>query len=411
MNLFDHFLNALENLYHNKMRAILSTLWVIIWIASVTVMVWIWEWVKQDMIKNFSSWNNVITVTKNYWWGGGWWGWEESQKNTVKKVNEPLSLEWVDFIKKVVPNVSYVLPFTYVTNTYPVIYNWKNKSTSFKWVTFDFFKAKKLKVLKWTVFNKKDQDNYAKYVVLGNSSYNKIFKKTNWIGRKITVWNQIFIVIWVLEKKDNWDIDNQAFMPITTWMKRFWSNNIQSLEILVDKVKYTNVTKMNVLYAFYKFSGVEKPKDVWVRIQTNQDALKQINEMTGTMQMFLIWIASISLLVGWIWVMNIMLVSVTERTREIGIRKSIWASRKDVLLQFLIESIVISILWGLIAILLSYWAGYLVTKLSGWGLPVLISFKVILIASIISIWIWVVFWLFPAWKASRLKPIDALRYE
>lgn len=340
-------------------------------------------------------------------WGGMWWG----STASGLKPKDTFSIEAADYIGRVVPNVKYSIATTRVSNAYPLIYRWKNSRASFMWIPENYFEAKWVKVARWRSFSKDDLESYAKYVVLWDKASKKIFKNSNPIWRKITVWNQIFTVIWVLENKDNWETDESWFMPITTWKKRFWAEKPDKIEVIVKNIKYSEATKLNIFYALYKYSGITNPKDIWVRVQTNKDALKFVDKFYWSMQLFLIWIGSISLLVWGIWVMNIMLVSVTERTREIWIRKSIWASRKDILLQFLMESILISIIWWILAIGLSYFAWDLITEMSKWEFTVYISSKVIMVASIISISAWVVFGLFPAWKASRLKPIDALRYE
>ena len=158
-----------------------------------------------------------------------------------------------------------------------------------------------------------------------------------------------------------------------------------------------------------KLSWVSSPIDAKFRLESNDEAIKEINKIIIQMQLFLWWIAWISLLVWWIWIMNIMLVSVIERTREIGIRKAIWAKKMDIITQFLTESIVISILWCIIAFLISLLWVYFVNKYS--PIPAKFSFNVILFSSLVSISMWVIFWLLPAWKAAKMKPIDALRFE
>jgi putative ABC transport system permease protein len=139
-----------------------------------------------------------------------------------------------------------------------------------------------------------------------------------------------------------------------------------------------------------------------------QEMLDSLSEMIATLMLFLSGIAAISLLVWWIWVMNIMLVSVTERTKEIGIRKAIWASGKDILLQFLTEASTLSILWGAIWIWLSYLVVFI---LSYFEIPWIISTNSILMSFWFSLWIGLIFGIVPAYKAAQLRPIDALRFE
>jgi putative ABC transport system permease protein len=138
--------------------------------------------------------------------------------------------------------------------------------------------------------------------------------------------------------------------------------------------------------------------------------LKQVNQIVKQMKLLLWAIGSIALVVWWIWIMNIMLVSVTERTREIWIRKAIWATKTNILFQFLIESVILSIIGCIIAICFCYGITYLITKFFP-DFRAIITESVLILASSVSIWMWVIFGLMPAWKAARLKPVDALRWE
>jgi putative ABC transport system permease protein len=152
--------------------------------------------------------------------------------------------------------------------------------------------------------------------------------------------------------------------------------------------------------------------DAKFTVRTNEDALKQVNEIIWQMKLLLWAIGSIALIVGWIWIMNIMLVSVTERTREIWIRKAIWATKLNIMFQFLIESIILSMIWCIIAVWLCYFFVYLVNKFwQASNLTATITTSVLIMASVVSIWMWIIFGLMPAWKAARLKPVDALRWE
>jgi putative ABC transport system permease protein len=150
--------------------------------------------------------------------------------------------------------------------------------------------------------------------------------------------------------------------------------------------------------------------EVTFTVETNEDVLKQINKIIGQMKLLLWAIGSISLVVWWIWIMNIMLVSVTERTREIWIRKAIWATKTNILFQFLIESIILSVIGCVIAVCFCYWVTYWITKFFP-DFRAIITESVLVLASSVAIWMWIIFGLMPAWKAARLKPVDALRWE
>jgi putative ABC transport system permease protein len=148
--------------------------------------------------------------------------------------------------------------------------------------------------------------------------------------------------------------------------------------------------------------------DALFQVISTETLVEQITNVTNMLQLALLWIWAISLLVWGIWVMNIMLVSVTERTREIWIRKAIWARYKDILLQFLTESVLLWLLGCIIWVLLSRLVILLLQK---FDVPALLNLKTILIAVIFSWWTWIIFWVWPARKAAKMKPIDALRYE
>jgi putative ABC transport system permease protein len=200
------------------------------------------------------------------------------------------------------------------------------------------------------------------------------------------------------------------YIPVTTAVNRLWSKELQKLEVFTDKKRDINLVKKDLQYFLFKKSWAFSPAEVKFSVRTNEDVLKQVNEIVGKMRLLLWAIWSIALIVWWIWIMNIMLVSVTERTREIGIRKAIWATKSNILFQFLIEAIILSMIGCVIAIGLCYGLAYWVAKLLPEFQPI-ITISVVVVSSWVSILMWIIFWLMPAWKAARLKPIDALRFE
>jgi ABC-type antimicrobial peptide transport system permease subunit len=409
MNIFEHFWESFDAILNNKLRSVLSTLWVVIWISSVVVMLWIWEWVRANIVKNLTTTNDVIVISPSYW-GWRWmkeveeWWWE--LKKPAKKV---ITYDNIDILKEKVPNIRTVIPIARVDAN--MTYKWKHTWAQIKWVNDEFITAKQAKLDYWYWILPRHLENNEKVAVIWYKKVKDIFKGKNPIWEQLVIWWQLFNVVWVLDKKDNWEIDNAVLIPITTAQKRLNSNELEKIEAYVKDIFYVDQTKRNIQYLLFKLSDVDSPSSVKFRIETNADALKQADKIVWTMQLFLGWIASISLIVWWIWVMNIMLVSVTERTREIWIRKSIWAMKKDILLQFLIESVVISILWWLIAIWLSYWIAEIINNFAPDDFKTVITMRVIMLASWVSMWMWVIFWIMPAWKAAKLKPIDALRFE
>lgn len=405
MNVIKYFINALDSLWRNKLRSALSTLWIVIWIASVTIMLALWEWLKAQMLENLSVSNDVISIVQNEWFP--WPEWETKDLSFIK-VNEIFNIKTIDSIKKYVWNIKWVIAMwsSYWWNSKFWI---KDIYASIVWVTYDYLSLKDIKLINGYSFTQKHFDDSSKVVILWNDLVKYDLEGENPIWKTIMLSGYSYNVIWVLEPSTDWQLNYSIIIPITTLENSFWVRKFSNIYIYVDDILKIEQTKKDILYLLLKLSWVSMPSDVKFRLESNDDAIKEINKVIMQMQLFLWWIAWISLLVWWIWIMNIMLVSVIERTREIGIRKAIWAKKTDILIQFLTESIVISILWCIIAFLISLLWVYLINKYS--PIPAKFSINVILFSSAVSIWMGIIFWLLPAWKAAKMKPIDALRFE
>ena len=163
-----------------------------------------------------------------------------------------------------------------------------------------------------------------------------------------------------------------------------------------------------VKYTLLKWQWASHMDDALFQVMSTETMMEQITSVTNMLQAALLGIWAISLLVSGIWVMNIMLVSVTERTREIGIRKAIWARQKDIMMQFLTESVV---LWLIGCTIWVWFSWFVIWWLQQVSVPALLNWKTLLVAVIFSAWTWIIFWVWPAKKAAKMKPIDALRFE
>ncbi len=408
MRFLKYFIQALDALWRNKLRSTLSTLWIVIWIASVTIMLALWEWLKAQMLENLSVSNDVISITPNDW--GRFWAiesWPQAETPYIQ-VKEIFVQDSIDKIKKYVWNVKTVLALANA-NGASTKFEWKDLYGSIVWVTQDYFHTKWIEVVSWFWFIQKHFSESAKVVVLGNDFVKYDLEGKNPVGKTIMIGWYAFDVIWVLWESKDWQLNYSIIVPMTTVQNSFWVKKFASMAIYVDDILKIDATKRDVLYLLLKLSEVTSPSEVKFRLESNDEAIKYINETINQMKLFLGWIAWISLLVWWIWIMNIMFVSVIERTREIGIRKAIWAKKRDILSQFLAESVVISILWCLIAFWLSLVWIYFINKYS--PLPATFSLNVMLFSSAVSVWMWIIFGIIPAWKAAKMKPIDALRFE
>lgn len=368
----------------------------------------LWEGMKQEMLKNLSVSNDVIIINPKESAGIPWEPWMEFQESPYVQVKEVFVQESIDTIKKYIGNIKTVLA-VWSAYWWEVKLEGKDLYGSLMWVTNDYFTTKEINIVSWFGFTPSHFENSSKVVVLWNDFVKYDLEWKNPIGKQIMIWWYAFDIIWVLDQSTDWQMNYGIIMPMTTLQNSFGVKKFSNMYIYVKDLLHMEQTKKDVLYLLMKLSGVNNPSDVKFQIQSNDEAIKYINQTIGQMQLFLWWIAGISLLVWWIGIMNIMFVSVIERTREIGIRKAIGAKKRDILSQFLTESIVVSILWCLIAFWISLIWVYFINKYS--PIPALFSINVMLFASWVSVAMGIVFGIIPAWKAAKMKPIDALRFE
>jgi putative ABC transport system permease protein len=254
-----------------------------------------------------------------------------------------------------------------------------------------------------------DVEYRQKIVLLGSEVKNELFGDANPIGEKIQINGNDFKVVGVLEEKGSslgGNNDEKILIPISTAQRFLRTTGIRNIYIQATSADIVEDVQVEVEnFLLKKFNNDE---DAY-RVFNQAEMLSTMGEVTNNMTMMLGGIAAISLLVGGIGIMNIMLVSVTERTREIGIRKAIGAKRKDILIQFLLESAVISGLGGLIGVLLGIGGSDLLTRF--FSLNTKISPFILIISYSFSIIVGMFFGIYPASKASKLKPVDALRFE
>ncbi len=401
MPLIEYISSAISALLSNKLRSFLSMLGIVIWVFSIITMLAIWEGTSSSIVDKFNSmWANLITVSpgrsnSSRVWAIQWW-WSTSDLINDDFVNFISSIPWV---KNVSPTVTTSKQFIYWTyNTNSNIVGVQSIYKDVKWISLS----------NWRFITNEDVANNKKVVVLWYTITNDAF--WSWsvdpIGKEIRLENWIYTVIWTLQ--DNSQANRRVFLPISTVMNKIvWTHYYSSVDIEVDDSTKTDIYQTYINNELLKYTKTTNSDNAPFSINSMSEMLSSITEVTGTMTMFLAWIATISLLVWWIWVMNIMLVSVTERTREIGIRKAIWATRIDILLQFLIEALIISVVAWCIWVALSF---VIVNAIKSF-LTAVITTNSILLSFGSVVMIWIVFGILPARKAASLKPIDALRFE
>jgi putative ABC transport system permease protein len=316
------------------------------------------------------------------------------------------------------PSVQAVAPV--LQGIISVSANGQTTTTTVYGVTTPYFSMRNETVTEGSIFNDQQVNTHAQVVVIGPDLATTLFgQTTNLTGRTIRLNGQTFTIIGVLKSKGGSSLgssDNQAIIPITTARDRV----IRRTGNAVDTI-YVQATNANVVSeASTQISNIMRLRHRVVvgkedfSVFNQQDLLSTASSIIGVLTAFLGGIAAISLLVGGIGIMNIMLVSVAERTREIGLRKAVGARNRDILVQFLAESSFLSLLGGVVGILLGWLIALIVGQVasaSGTALTPVVSLNAILLATLFSIAVGLFFGIYPARRAARLEPVEALRYE
>lgn len=315
-------------------------------------------------------------------------------------------------IAREVPGASLVAPS--VSRQYQVVFNNRNWYTNVQGTTPEFLAIRNFSLESGVSFSTQDLNTRARVVILGKTTADNLFGDISPIGQTIRINKAPFRVIGVLGAKGQsatgHDQDDFAIIPLTTAQERMmginYLHNISVQAVSEDAVDQVQEDITQLLRARHRIAlGAEDN----FTVRNLAAVMATAEETTKTITLLLGNIAAISLLVGGIGIMNIMLVSVTERTREIGIRKALGATYANILLQFLIEAVVIGVTGGLIGIALGIGASYLISALADWN--TVISMWAIVAAFGFSVMIGLFFGLYPARKAALLDPIEALRYE
>ena len=396
------FLVALRALRRNTMRSILTALGIIIGIGAVITTVSMGNGAKARVEAQVASLGqNIITVYPGSFSSGGMRGGFGSSAT--------LTAEDADAIQAEIADIEGVSPE--VRDRNQVLANGLNWNTSINGESPDYPQIKNWRIVSGSMFTDQDVKSLAKVAVIGKTVADQLFPNEDPVGQTLRIRNLPFRILGVLDVKGyslfGSDQDDVVIIPYTSHMRRVSRRtSISSILIEASSPDKLDVVKQRVEDLLGQRRKGREP-DFTVR--TQEELAQAATETSKTMTLLLGGIAFVSLVVGGIGVMNIMLVSVTERTREIGIRLAIGAHGKDVLLQFLIEAILLSLLGGVLGIM----AGIGASELASYyfGLPTLVSTTSVIIAVAVSTIIGIFFGFYPARKAARLDPIEALRYE
>lgn len=402
-NLFKIALRALAN---NKLRAFLTMLGIIIGVASVIAMLAIGQGSKKSIQQQISEMgSNMIMIHPGAEMRGGVRQ-DPSAMQTLKLENYEKLSEECTYLSGISPNVSSSGQLVAGANNYP---------SSVSGVSMDYLTIRQLTVEQGEMFTENDIRTAAKVCVIGKTIVNNLFPDGSDPIGKVIRCNQIpFRVIGVLKSKGynsmDMDQDDVVLAPYSTVMKRLLAQTYLSgifASALTEDMTDEAVDEITTILR--REHKLKETDDDDFTIRTQQELSSMLNTTTDLMTTLLACIAGISLVVGGIGIMNIMYVSVTERTREIGLRMSVGARGVDILSQFLIEAILISITGGLIGVIIGCGASFMIKTIAHW--PVFIQPWSVLLSFLVCTVTGVFFGWYPAKKAADLDPIDALRYE
>lgn len=396
---------AFKQIRRNLLRAFLTMLGVIIGVISVVVMIAIGNGVKQNIqtqIKNLGSNIIMLNPARGFGSGGG-------------SLRRNFSSAEVAILKHNLAFARAVAPVVYSETL--VRYGGKNTQVQISGVDEDYLLASAWELESGRAIEAREYDTGARVCLVGQSVVKELFNQENPLGARVRIRDSMCEIVGVLESKGQGfrgnDQDNIILMPLKAFSNFVFGTNspffisqvLVSLDDGVDNVSSVAKLRQIILQIRPPQEGQRELFEIW----DTKEMAKAMEETTKTMTLFLGAIASVSLFVGGIGIMNIMLVSVTERTREIGTRLAIGALESEVLMQFLVESVVISSLGGCIGIVLGFFGALLASYVM--VLPFVFDIGVALMAFCISVLIGITFGYLPAKKASMQDPINALRYE
>lgn len=402
--MFDALSMALKAIMTNKVRAFLTMLGVIIGVFSVVMLTSIGNGLSAFVTKEFNELgaNNLLVFPSDIFGEDGGFSSEESASSIA---NSKLSLANVNDILRLRTLVNEVVPFNFQSDK--ISFQGEDKSVTVLGTTFEYSAAYNTPMEKGEFFTEADDRSGERVVALGYTVAEELFGNVDPIGKRVKIGGQTYKVVGVAVKKGGGfggpSFDTYVYVPLRTFFASYDTDKILRLIVKVKDTQDLEVATKEIEKVLAR-----RLEDDEFSVVDQSEILDTINQILGTVTIAFGGIAAISLLVGGIGIMNIMLVSVTERTREIGLRKALGATPNTILLQFLIESAVLSVLGGAIGVGLAFLGTLAVQQ---FDIPAAITTDAVLLAFGVSTTVGLVFGAAPARRAAQLSPIEALRYE
>ncbi|RKU33409.1 multidrug ABC transporter substrate-binding protein [Candidatus Poribacteria bacterium] len=403
MSILESFANAIRGLLANKLRSILTMLGVIIGVGAIITTTAIGEGAKADITERIQTLGaNILAVRP---------GQDRFRGRGSADSRKSLTVEDIAMLQERGKSFGYITPE--LSNRAQVKYLNRNTNTTIVGTSPEYLVTANFTVERGSFFTAHDIRYRQRVCVLGKTVADDLFGQTEPVGKTVKIRNIGFHVLGVMKEKgaSGWrNPDDRVFIPYSTAMKRvFGAEYLSSISIQANDENLLQTAETEVTELLRKQHKIAANKELDFHVRNQAEFMETLEESSQTFTNMILGIAVVSLVVGGIGIMNIMLVSVTERTKEIGLRKAVGAQRTDILFQFLVESTTLALVGGIVGVGVGIIGAEAVPSLWGWRTEVSVVYGVL--SFVVSALVGVFFGAYPAWKAAKLHPIDALRHE